>query len=231
MFIDLHMHENTYSSDSLLSLQEIVGIAKQKGLGAVCITDHDNMGLKEYAAKYSKETGFPIFVGVEYYSLQGDIVAFGIDEFPGERIPAQDFIDIVKAQGGICFSAHPFRNNNRGLEENLAVVKGLDGVEVLNGSTSPEGNLKAVQYANALNLITIGVSDCHVPEKVGVYATYFPRQVKTLEEFIAVFKEGNLKSAYYHDGQYHIWDPSVLNICTDSRFGLPEVFNNSGNRI
>jgi len=200
------MHEKTYSLDSFLSLQEIVRIAKQKGLDAICISDHDDMGLKEYAGQYAKQVGMPIFVGVEYYSLQGDIVAFGIDEFPGERIPAQDFIDGVKAQGGICFSAHPFRDNNRGLGENLAAVSGLDGVEVLNGSTSPEANLEAVRYANALNLITIGASDCHVPEKVGVYATYFPRRVNTLAEFIAVFKEGNLQPAYYQDGRYQIWD-------------------------
>lgn len=206
MFIDLHMHEKTYSLDSFLSLNEIVSIARQKGLDAICITDHDSMGLKEDAARYGEEIGFPIFVGVEYYSLQGDIVAFGIDDFPQERIPAQEFINMVKARDGICFSAHPFRNNNRGLEDNLAKVKGLDGVEVLNGSTSPEANLEAVRYANALNLITVATSDCHVPEKVGVYATYFPKKVKTLKEFIAVFKEGNLKPAYYQEGEYHIWD-------------------------
>jgi len=200
------MHEKTYSLDSFLSLEEIVRIAKQKGLDAVCITDHDDMGLKEYAGQYAKEIGMPIFVGVEYYSLQGDIVAFGIDEFPAERIPAQDFIDSVKAQGGICFSAHPFRNNNRGLEENLASVRGLDGVEVLNGSTLPEANLEAVRYSEALNLITVGASDCHVAEQVGVYATYFPRRVNTMAEFIAVFKEGDLRPAFYQDGRYHIWD-------------------------
>ena len=38
MFIDMHMHEKTYSKDSFLSLDEIVQIAKEKGLGAVCIT-------------------------------------------------------------------------------------------------------------------------------------------------------------------------------------------------
>ena len=69
-------------------------------------------------------------------------MALGIEEYPKERVDAQKFIDIVKEQGGICFSAHPFRNNNRGLEENLRIVKGLDGVEVLNGSTLPEANKK-----------------------------------------------------------------------------------------
>lgn len=204
MFIDTHMHEMTFSKDSFLKLDEIVRIAKEKGLGAVCITDHDSMGIREYAAQYTEKTGFPVFVGIEFFSLQGDIVAFGIEDYPKERIPAQDFIDLVKAQGGVCFAAHPFRNNNRGLEENLRTVRGLDGLEVLNGSTSQEACKKAAEYALELGCFTLGSSDCHVPEKVGVCATYFPEEVKTLEEFIAAFKKGNMKPAYYEDGSYHI---------------------------
>lgn len=208
MFIDTHMHEMTYSKDSFLKLDQMVRIAKDRGLGGICITDHDSMGLREYAAEYSERTGFPIFVGIEFFSLQGDIIAFGIDDYPEERIPAQEFIDLVKRQGGVCFAAHPFRNNNRGLEENLRLVKGLDGLEVLNGSTSPEACVKAAAYARELNLFTLGSSDCHVPEKVGICATYFPEKVRTMEEFLAVFKKGEMKPAYYADGAYHILSPT-----------------------
>ena len=71
MLVDMHLHESTYSSDSKMTLAEIVSDAKAKGLDGVCITDHDSMGLKEVAEAYSKEVDFPIFVGVEYYSLWG----------------------------------------------------------------------------------------------------------------------------------------------------------------
>ncbi|MDL2249585.1 PHP domain-containing protein [Lachnospiraceae bacterium OttesenSCG-928-J05] len=203
MFIDLHMHERTFSPDSHLRLAEIVRLSKEKGLDGICITDHDNMGLKEYAKAYSKEQNFPIFVGIEYYSLEGDIVAFGIDRYPKKRVSAQEFIDLVKAEGGICFGAHPFRDNNRGLEEHLLRVNGLDGIEVLNGSTSYEACKKAEAYARYLKLTPVGSSDCHTPEKVGVFATYFPEQVKTMADFIRVFKEGNLQPAYY-DGERYV---------------------------
>lgn len=83
---------------------------------------------------------------------------------------------MVKAQGGICFSAHPFRNNNRGLEENLKTVRGLDGVEVLNGSTLPEANKKAADYARELGLVTVGSSDCHIPGKLGFLPLIFRRK-------------------------------------------------------
>lgn len=67
MLVDMHLHECTYSTDSFLHLEEIVSIARQKGLDAICITDHDSMGLRERAEAYSREIGYPIFVGVEFF--------------------------------------------------------------------------------------------------------------------------------------------------------------------
>lgn len=206
MFIDLHMHEMRYSKDSFLALEEIVEIAKEKKLNGICITDHDSMGIKEYAREYSQITQFPIFVGIEFYSLQGDIIAFGLQEYPDHRVSAQEFIDCVKAQGGVCFAAHPFRNNRRGLEEHLSKVKGLDGIEVLNGSTDKMACQRAAFYARELNLVPVGSSDCHVPEKVGVYATYFPGEIKTEADIAEAFKTGGVRPAYYKEGAYHVLD-------------------------
>lgn len=204
MLIDMHMHEKTFSADSFLSLDEIVAAAREKGLDGICITDHDSIGLREQAARYSEETGFPIFVGVEYYSLEGDIVAFGIDSLPKGRISAQEFVNYVKEQGGVCFSAHPFRNNNRGLKEALTAVSGLDGVEVLNGSTSPEANQKAHDYAKSLGLQTIGASDCHTTDKVGRFATFFPEKIRCVEDLIRAFKTMTLRPAVFMDGGYQV---------------------------
>lgn len=206
MFIDLHVHEMRNSLDSFLALEEIVELAKKRNLDAVCITDHDSMGLKEFAAEYSKKTGFPIFVGIEYYSLQGDILAFGIDSYPEERISAQEFIDQVHAQGGVAVSAHPFRHNRRGLEEHIDVLKGLDAIEILNGSTLPDATMKAVEYGKKWNLAVTGGSDCHIPEKVGVYATYFPKEIRTVEELVEAIKNHECEPAFLQDNRYFIWD-------------------------
>ncbi|MCB6416240.1 PHP domain-containing protein [Faecalimonas umbilicata] len=206
MFIDLHMHEMRYSKDSFLKLEEMVVIAKEKGLDAICITDHDSMGLKKFAQEYSKLVDFPIFVGIEFYSLQGDIIAFGIEEYPDHRVSAQEFIDYVKERGGVCYSAHPFRNNRRGLEGHLNEVTGLDGIEVLNGSTKTDACRTAAEYAKKLGLIPVGASDCHVPEKVGICATYFPQDIRTPDDLVKAFKEGGMLPAYYLDGAYHTLD-------------------------
>lgn len=206
MYIDLHMHEKTYSKDSFLSLEEIVTIAKKRGLDAVCITDHDSMGLREYAKTYSKQIGFPIFTGVEYYSLQGDILAFGIEDFPKERVDAQTFIDLVHEQGGAVIAAHPFRHNRRGLEGNLDTLKNVDAVEVLNGSTLPDAAMMAVQYARKYGFAATGGSDCHYPDKVGITATYFPGQIKTLQDLVYAIRNRECMPAFHQDFSYYNWD-------------------------
>lgn len=210
MFIDLHMHEKRYSLDSFLSLEEMVDIAKKRGLDAICITDHDSMGLRDYAAEYSKKTGFPIFVGIEYYSLQGDILAFGIDDYPKERGEAQEFIDYVHEQGGVVISAHPFRHNRRGLESSLDTLKDVDAIEILNGSTLPDATMVAVQYARKYGFAVTGGSDCHYPDKVGICATYFPRDVKNMKDLIQMIRDKECKPAFHQDHSYYVWDIKKL---------------------
>lgn len=206
MLVDMHLHECTYSLDSFINLDQIVSVAKARGLDAVCITDHDSMGLKDYAAEYSQKTGFPIFVGIEFFSLQGDITAWGIDSYPDHRINAQDFIDHVNKSGGFCVSCHPFRNNNRGLEDNLRRVKGLHGVEVLNGSTSLEANRTALRYCRELGLQAIGASDAHVVPNIAKYVTWLPEKVTTTEDFIAQLHHCKTRPAIWNGIAYDIVD-------------------------
>ena len=201
MLVDMHIHESTCSSDSKMTLAEIVATAKERGLDAVCITDHDSMGLKETVEAYSKEIGFPIFVGVEYFSLWGDITAFGIDHFPDHRIPAQEFVDQVNEAGGFCVACHPFRNNNRGFEEHLWEIRGLHGVEVLNGSTDMEANRKALAICRARGMQAVGASDAHWTSQLGKYATEVPGNPGTLEEFVAALHKGGLRPAVYEEGK------------------------------
>lgn len=202
MLVDLHIHESKYSLDSHVSLAGIVEEAKRKGLDGIAITDHDDIQIREEAELFSKETGFPIFVGVEYLTLEGDIVAFGIDSVPEGRIPAQEFIAMVNAKGGVCIAAHPFRTNNRGLENNLDTIEGLAGIEGYNGNTDDMRNGMAQERARKLRIQRIGSSDAHHQHEVGKYATRLPNWVSTVEELIVAVKTNRCKPAIYRDGQY-----------------------------
>lgn len=61
MLIDMHMHEMTFSKDSFLKLDEMVRIAKEKGLDAICITDHDSMGGERLCGRIYKGNGISCF--------------------------------------------------------------------------------------------------------------------------------------------------------------------------
>ena len=63
-------------------------------------------------------------------------------------------------------------------------MHGLDGVEVLNGSTPLEENRTALRFCRELGLKAIGASDAHVPEQVGKYVTWLPETVTTLPDFV-----------------------------------------------
>lgn len=206
MLVDMHLHEKLYSPDSFITVEQIVAVAKQRGLDAVCITDHDSMGFRELAEEYSRRLQFPIFVGVEYFSLWGDITAWGIDSFPDHRDDAQAFIDAVNRQKGFCVSCHPFRSNRRGFEDNLRLARGLHGVEVLNGSADLEANRTALRYARELGLKPIGASDAHTVEQIGKYVTWLPEKVDQLPDFIAQLRSCETKPAIWNGSSYDVVD-------------------------
>ncbi|MCQ9628072.1 PHP domain-containing protein [Cetobacterium somerae] len=202
MLVDLHIHESKYSLDSHVSLEKIIEEAKRKGLDGIAITDHDDMQIKEEAETLSKNLNYPIFVGVEYLTLEGDIVAFGIDKVPEGRIPAQEFINLVNEAGGVCISAHPFRNNNRGLENNLNTIRGLAGIEGFNGNTDKLSNLKAFETAKKLGIQAVGSSDAHHQHAVGRFATKLPFTVTNVAELIRAIKTNECVPMIYVDGIY-----------------------------
>ncbi len=190
MIIDFHLHQNLHSSDSRLDLVQAIELAKSRGLSGICVTDHDDMGYTAFAEKISQQTGFKIFVGVEIYTLDGDLLCFGIDHLPEKRMSAQDTIDFVNARGGVTIAAHPYRNNNRGLGDKMKEVVGLGAIEAYNGRTDAFSNFKAGMTARALNLPLTGGSDAHTNEEVGNFATRVLHDVETMSDLVYAIKNG-----------------------------------------
>ncbi|WP_294065531.1 PHP domain-containing protein [uncultured Fusobacterium sp.] len=204
MKVDLHLHDNKYSTDSHISIEEIVREAKRKGLDGIALTNHENPDVVKEIDELVEKYDFVIFPGVEYLTKDGDIVAFGIDKLPEEQMSAQEFIEYVDRFGGTCTAAHPYRTNNRGLEDKLYTVKGLTAIEGYNGSTSDYHNGLAVKAGKELGIQVIGSSDAHVVEKVGVYATLLPYKVKNVKELIEALKTNRCKPLKYVNNNYEI---------------------------
>ena len=61
--VDLHVHSN--HSDGTYSVKELVLYAKEKGLKAIALTDHDTVSGIEEALMYSEEIGQLVIPGIE----------------------------------------------------------------------------------------------------------------------------------------------------------------------
>lgn len=197
MIIDTHVHAYPTSNDSLITLEEIVEQAQVIGLDGVCITDHDNLEIRDKAHEYSQKVNFPIFVGAEVWTFEGDVIVFGLNELPPHRVHVDYLLYLVSQAGGVAISAHPYRKNFRGMGDFIKQVPELNGIEVFNGSTDCEDNLKAVELADKLKLPMLGASDAHRREALGRFATVFPDGLRDEQDLIEAVKQGRVYPVQY----------------------------------
>ena len=67
MAIDLHCH--TKISDGSLGIEELLGIAKRRGLAALAVTDHDSVAGATRAVVLGKRLGLRVIHGVEFSAM------------------------------------------------------------------------------------------------------------------------------------------------------------------
>ncbi|MFR1672805.1 MAG: PHP domain-containing protein, partial [Candidatus Gastranaerophilaceae bacterium] len=98
MKCDLHIH--TYYSDGVFSPEKIVDTAIDVGLGAIALTDHDNILSYNVAKNYLKESGkegkIEVIEGVEintlYKNYEVHILGYFMDD------TNSDFQNLLKTQ-------------------------------------------------------------------------------------------------------------------------------------
>ncbi len=206
MLIDLHNHTATSSPCSIMEAEELIAAALDTDLDAICVTDHHFIEGAEVAQALGREFGFPVFKGIEVTSDHGDMLVFGCyrDIRPG--IALEDLRELVDADGGVIFAAHPFHEWGGATIEGTVLASGLkllvdwrdipeldllDGLEVLNGQVKPANNDRARTLAGNLGLPGIAGSDAHSVDMVGRAATRFPHAIETDEELVAALKSGD----------------------------------------
>jgi predicted metal-dependent phosphoesterase TrpH len=192
-----------------MSLEEAVTFAQYHGLDAICVTNHDSLDIA--GNDCLRTVNFPVFVGVEVSTLQGDMLAFGLESLPPYRPTAQECIDFVAERHGFSCAAHPFRAWNRVLGNCLDGLHGLDGLEVLNGANMDHENNQAVEACERLGLVALGGSDAHRGQDLGRCATWFPEPVTSMRELIQAMKSGRCRPVMrYPDGLYRTVDDLMV---------------------
>ncbi|MFC2022056.1 PHP domain-containing protein [Chloroflexota bacterium] len=199
MIIDLHTHTYPWSYDSNLDITELVHMAKQAGLGAICLTEHDCFPDKDALAKLGQEHDFLILPGVELNTDDGHFLVFGIEEYSFGIWHTEYLRRVVDKAGGVMILAHPYRRQYHSDKDLHAAVEQccqkpffsfVDTIEVFNGRASTRQNRFSQELCRRLNLKGIGGSDAHSTSNMPSYATLFERKISNVEELITELKGG-----------------------------------------
>ena len=188
---DLHVH-TTYSSDSLITPEDLVYYSKKNGLNAVAVTDHNNWGS---AQKIAKETDFLVIPGVEVSSADGHIVALNVKEPIKRGLSAVETVEKIHSAGGVAIACHPFVRFKGCLKGR--VCESFDAIEVINARAVPyEDSIKMAQEAaERLNLSRVAGTDAHYGPTIGYGRTIIEASEANVEAICRAIVEGKCEPA------------------------------------
>ena len=199
---DLHSH--TYYSllrvpklrgihlvqDSSLSPKLLVKIARRKKLGAIALTDHNNMnGIKPFLHYASKFNDIIPIIGQEVTKYDhkrrgwAHVLVYGLRHIPWNiRFkPLPEFIDYLDENNAVYALAHPFDlsqsapaggYNRQTLNINFKVLRKFRMVETINGLQPKRHDYLAQIIARELQIPGIAGGDSHHPKMIGRCFTY-----------------------------------------------------------
>jgi len=180
----------------MLSVPDLLKAAEQRGLDAVCVTDHGRYDGFRLASELAQQSCVSVFMGIEITTTEGDVLVYSVEElsFP-HSVEPQELIDFANKHGAVAVVAHPFRSTAPSIGNLLTSLSGLTGVEVCNGNCSDEQNALAHAHARRMNVACLGGSDAHCCGAVGSYYSIFDEPVRTQAEFVRAIRDGCLRPA------------------------------------
>jgi predicted metal-dependent phosphoesterase TrpH len=166
--VDLHMHTD-HSYDCATPVEVLLAEARERGLGAIAVTDHNEIsGALEAAAKAD---GVKVIVGEEVKTGdQGEVIGLFISEKIPRGMTLQETIAEIKRQGGLVYVPHPFDRLHSvpDYEHLTTVLDDVDAIEVFNPRVAiSEFNDEAVRFAAKYRIPAGAGSDAHVPQGLG----------------------------------------------------------------
>jgi predicted metal-dependent phosphoesterase TrpH len=165
MRFDLHIHSN-YSSDSGLSIDDILKQAVKKGLDGIAICDHNTVAGSLHARNRTLELSLPLLVlpAVEVSTTKGHLLILGIRDNIQPNLTPEETVKIAHEKGGVVIAAHPFKIRSIGSVDGLDV----DAIETFNSRCMFGENTKAKEMARLLGKPQVGGSDSHVLATIGL---------------------------------------------------------------
>jgi predicted metal-dependent phosphoesterase TrpH len=214
LLVDLHIHTKPLSHDSLLTADDAVQLAKERGIDAICLTEHDFFWDTDEVRETSRRHAFPVFPGVELNTEDGHFVVFGLREWVYGMHRTSELAELVRSEGGIIIAAHPYRRQlpfellkegdwTNAMDRAAAnpAYTHVSAMESQNGRGSDRENAFSQELCERLGLPRVAASDSHEPKDIGVCATEFSRSVSSVEDLIAELKAGRFEPAMMHSSE------------------------------
>jgi glycosyltransferase involved in cell wall biosynthesis len=168
--VDLHMHTD-HSGDCVTPVDVLLATARDRGLGAIAVTDHNEISGALDARAKSSQYGVKVIVGEEIKTAdQGEVIGLFIEDKIDRGMTLEATIAEIRRQGGLVYVPHPFDRLHSvpDYEHLLAVVDDIDAIEVFNPRIAiPAFNEEAVRFAAKYRIVGGAGSDAHVAQGLG----------------------------------------------------------------
>src|SRR5581483_4188742 len=106
---DLHMHSD-HSPDGATPVELLLETAKEQGLGAIAITDHNEIsGALEAEEIAARIGGIKVIVSEEVKTAhEGEVIGLFLRERIERGMSMKETIAEIRRQGGLVYVPHPF---------------------------------------------------------------------------------------------------------------------------
>jgi glycosyltransferase involved in cell wall biosynthesis len=168
---DLHMHTD-HSPDCATPVELLLETAKARGLGAIAITDHNEIsGALEAKEVAERLGGIKVIVAEEVKTAhQGEVIGLFLSERIERGMSMAETIAEIRRQGGLVYVPHPFDRLHSvpDYEHLLEIVDEIDILEVFNPRVAFSAfNEEAVRFARKYGIVPGAGSDSHVAQGLG----------------------------------------------------------------
>jgi predicted metal-dependent phosphoesterase TrpH len=170
--VDLHMHTD-HSGDCATPVEVLLQTARDRGLGAIAITDHNEVSGALEARRIAAEKfdDLKVIVAEEVKTAeQGEVIGLFLEQKIPKGMTMAATIAAIREQGGLVYVPHPFDRFHSvpDYEHLLDMVEEVDILEVFNPRVAVTAfNEEAVRFARKYRIVPGAGSDSHVAQGLG----------------------------------------------------------------
>jgi predicted metal-dependent phosphoesterase TrpH len=169
--VDLHMHTD-HSPDCATPVEVLLETARDRGLGAIAVTDHNVISGALEARRIAAEMGdIKVIVGEEVKTAgQGEVIGLFLEEEIPRGLTMAETIAEIRRQGGLVYVPHPFDRFHSvpDYEHLIEIVEEIDVLEVFNPRVALTAfNEEAERFARKYRIVPGAGSDSHVAQALG----------------------------------------------------------------